>query len=145
MVILSIDYGDVRTGLAISDRSEMAVNDVPGVKADGFKKTLEAVAEKVAALRPELIVVGNPINMDGSKGWRSEKAEAFAAELAEKTGVPVKMYDERLTTMEAHKILSENNVRGRKRKAVVDSLSARLILEDYMRARKNRLASDKNG
>jgi len=86
--------------------------------------------------------VGNPINMDGSQGFRSEKCKAFARDLSEMTGIPTEMYDERLTTVSAHKILSENNVRGKKRKATVDALSARLILEDYLAVRKRRAAEE---
>ena len=104
--------------------------------ADTYKKALAAVAERVRDLKAELIVVGNPINMNGTAGPRSEKCAAFARELSELCGIPAEMYDERLTTVSAHKILSDNNVRGKKRKAAVDSLSARLILEDYMTSRK---------
>ena len=112
------------------------------VNADSYKKALAAVGEKVVELKAELIVVGNPINMDGSQGSRSEKCKAFARELSELTGIPTEMYDERLTTVSAHKILNDNNVRGKKRKATVDALSARLILEDYLRLRKNRQNAD---
>ena len=89
-------------------------------------------------LGAELLVVGNPINMDGSEGYRSAKCKAFARELSELTGIPAELYDERLTTVEAHKILSENNVRGKKRKTIVDTLSARLILEDAIKVRRNK-------
>jgi len=88
-------------------------------------------------LKAELIVVGNPKNMNGSEGPRSEKCKAFARELKEATGIETVLFDERLTTVSAHKILSENNVKGKKRKATVDALSARLILEDYLTVRKN--------
>lgn len=146
MVIVGIDFGDARTGIAVCDKYEMMASEAGCIAADSYKKALEAVGERVRELRAELIVVGNPVNMDGSSGWRSDKCKAFARELSELTGIPAEMYDERLTTVSAHKILSENNVRGKKRKATVDALSARLILEDYMTLRKNKLAAqEKNG
>ena len=91
---------------------------------------------RVKDLTAELTFVGTPINMYVREHLRSEKCKAFAHELSELTGIPTEMYDERLTTVSAHKILSENNVRGKKRKATVDTLSARLILEDYLAVRK---------
>ncbi len=138
MIIVGIDFGDARTGIAVCDKYEMLAHDEGCVTADGFKKALVGVAERVRELHAELIVVGNPVNMDGTVGPRSDKCRAFAAELSELTGIPYEMYDERLTTVSAHKILNENNVRGKKRKATVDALSARLILEDYLRLRKRR-------
>lgn len=144
MVIVGIDFGDARTGIAVCDKYEMMASEAGCIAADSYKKALELVGERVKELRAELIVVGNPVNMDGTSGWRSDKCKAFARELSEATGIPAEMYDERLTTVSAHKILSENNVRGKKRKATVDTLSARLILEDYMTLRKNRLAREQN-
>lgn len=138
MIIVGIDYGDARTGIAVCDKYEMMASDAGCIKAEGYKKALLLVGERVKELNAELIVVGNPINMDGTSGFRSEKCKAFARDLSESVGIPVVMYDERLTTVSAHKILSENNVRGKKRKETVDSLSARLILEDYMIYRKRK-------
>ena len=137
MVIVGIDFGDARTGIAVCDKLEMMASEAGCIKAGGYKKTLAAVAEKVKELGAELVVVGNPVNMDGTSGWRSEKCLAFAKELAEMTGIPTETYDERLTTVSAHRILNDNNVRGKKRKETVDALSARLILEDYMRRKQN--------
>ncbi len=136
MIIVGIDFGDARTGIAVCDKYEMMASEAGCIHADSYKKALAAVGEKVTELKAELIIVGNPINMDGSQGARSEKCKAFARELTELTGIPSEMYDERLTTVAAHKILSDNNVKGKKRKATVDALSARLILEDYLRLRK---------
>ncbi len=138
MIIVGIDFGDVRTGLAVCDKYEMMASEAGCVTAEGYKKALAAVGEKVKELRAELIVVGNPVNMNGTAGPRSEKCRAFAREPSELTRIPTELYDERLTTVSAHRILSENNVRGKKRKATVDALSARLILEDYLTLRRNR-------
>ncbi len=142
MIIVGLDYGDARTGVAVCDKYEMMASEAGCVTAEGYKKALALVSERVKELHAELIVVGNPINMDGSQGFRSEKCKAFARDLSELTGIPTEMYDERLTTVSAHKILSENNVRGKKRKATVDALSARLILEDYLTVRKRRAAEE---
>ena len=114
MIIVGIDFGDARTGIAVCDKYEMMATEAGCVHADSYKKALAAVGEKVVELKAELIVVGNPINMDGSQGSRSEKCKAFARELSELTGIPTEMYDERLTTVSAHKILNDNNVRGKK-------------------------------
>ena len=139
MIIVGLDFGDARTGVAVCDKYEMMATDAGCIAADSYKKALIAVGERVKELKAELIVVGNPINMDGTQGYRSEKCKAFARELSELTGIPTEMYDERLTTVSAHKILSDNNVRGKKRKATVDTLSARLILEDYLTVRKRKM------
>ena len=138
MIIAGIDFGDARTGIAVCDRFEMMASDAGCIAADSYKKALALVGARVQELHAELLVVGNPVNMDGTSGWRSDKCRAFARELSELTGIPSEMYDERLTTVSAHKILNENNVRGKKRKATVDTLSARLILEDYLTLKKNR-------
>lgn len=143
MIIVGLDFGDARTGVAVCDKYEMMASDAGCVAADSYKKALALVGERVKELKAELIVVGNPINMDGSQGFRSEKCKAFARELSELTGIPTEMYDERLTTVSAHKILNENNVRGKKRKATVDALSARLILEDYLLVRKRQQSLEK--
>ena len=119
MVIVGIDFGDARTGLAVCDKYEMMATEAGCVAADSYKKALEKVGERVKELGAELLIVGNPVNMDGTAGWRSEKCKAFARELSELTGIPSEMYDERLTTVSAHKILSENNVRGKKRKGEI--------------------------
>ena len=137
MVIVGIDFGDARTGIAVCDKLEMMASEAGCIKADTYKKMLSAVAQRVAELAPEQIVVGNPRNMNGTEGPRSEKCRAFAAALAEETGIETVLVDERLTTVSAHKILSENNVRGKKRKETVDTLSARLILEDYLAMRQS--------
>ena len=83
MVIVGIDFGDARTGIAVCDKFEMMASEAGCVRADSYKKMLAAVAEKVKELQPERIVLGNPKNMNGSEGPRSEKCKAFGAALAE--------------------------------------------------------------
>ena len=129
-ILLGVDYGDARTGLAVS-AGKMAFGAVC-VESNSLRKTVEGVA--LAASRREAagIVIGDPVNMDGTKGPRSEKCRIFADMLAERTGLPIIFWDERLTTVNAHEILSEINVRGEKRKKAVDELSATLILQSYL-------------
>ena len=135
-ILLGVDYGDARTGLA-TNAGTFAFG-AGCVKADGMKKTARAVADAAVAKKAELIVVGNPLNMNGTEGPRSEKCRAFAAMLEEMAGIPVVLYDERLTTVTAHSFLTMSGVDSRQHKKHVDELSARLILEDYMKLRKNK-------
>lgn len=136
MVILAVDYGDSRTGLAVCDKSEFLASPV-GVIFEKFEpKVVEAVSDKAKELKAELLVVGHPRNMDGSYGERALKCAGFAELLKEKTGLSVTLWDERLTTVSAHRVLNEVNVRGKKRKNVVDAVAAVMILEDFLASRK---------
>ncbi|WP_294490417.1 Holliday junction resolvase RuvX [uncultured Ruminococcus sp.] len=136
MRILAVDYGDARTGIAISDNSEFLASPVCTIT----EYHADRLAQKVADIAKEQgageIVVGLPINMDGTKGGRAEKCEAFAEMLRGLVDVEVKMWDERSTTVTAHRYLNETNVRGKKRKAVVDTVAATIILESYLAFRK---------
>jgi len=131
-IILGVDYGDARTGLAISDRLGLLAVGAGCIKCEGFKKTADAVAKAAKEKGADMIVVGNPVNMNGTEGPRSEKCRAFAKALEELTSLPVQLYDERLTTVFAHRFLSDANVRGKKRKSAVDELSATIILQDFL-------------
>lgn len=133
-ILLGVDYGDARTGLA-TNAGTFAFG-AGCVRAEGMKKTAQAVADAAIAKKAELIVVGNPLNMNGTEGPRSEKCRAFASMLEEMASIPVVLFDERLTTVSAHNILSELNVRGKKRKDNVDELSATLILQAYIDSQK---------
>ncbi len=133
-ILLGVDYGDARTGLA-TNTGTFAFG-AGCIRAEGMKKTARAVADAAIAKKAELIVVGNPLNMNGTEGPRSEKCRAFAAMLEEMAQVPVVLYDERLTTVSSHNILSELNVRGKKRKDAVDELSATIILQAYIDSQK---------
>lgn len=135
MVILSVDYGDARTGVAVCDKMEILASPVGVIHESYEPKVIAKLKEIVAEKKPELIVVGLPVNMDGTKGERAEKCTLFAERLSEELGIEVKLYDERLTTVSAHRILSENNVRGQKRKNVVDAVSAVMILEAFLKTR----------
>ena len=136
MIIMSVDYGEVRTGIAICDKMQILASPVCVIN----EKDREKLADKIKILaeerKVERICVGLPQNMDGSYGFRSDACREFAELLKEKTGLQVEFQNERLTTVSAHNILNTVDVRGKKRKAVVDAVSAVLILEDYMKTLK---------
>ena len=130
--ILGVDFGDARTGVAISDLSGILASGVGTIKSTGFLKTAEEVAKIAKEKDVSLIVLGHPINMNGTLGPRSEKAQAFGKHLEELTGLPVVLYDERLSTANAHVMLNMTNTRGQKRKSIIDEMSACLILQSYL-------------
>lgn len=130
--ILGVDFGDQRTGLAVSDLLGMLANGIGYVNSNYMPKTVELVAEKAKEYGVTKIVVGLPINMNGTLGPRAEHAKEFAELLATATGLVVEMFDERCSTMAAHQILNFTDTRGKKRKAAVDTLSAQIILQNYL-------------
>ena len=134
-MILSVDYGDARTGLAVCDKLEMLASPVGVIFEKYEPKVLEQVRLAAEKAKAQLIVVGLPRNMDGTFGERAEKCAAFAAKLGEFTGIQTATWDERLTTVSAHRALNEVNVRGKKRKNIVDAVSAVMILEDFLKSR----------
>jgi putative Holliday junction resolvase len=129
---MAIDYGDTRTGIAISDITGSLVGETLVIKSYTEEKTLEQVCDVIAEKKPASIVVGYPKNMNGTLGPRAEKSERFADMLREKTGLPVVLRDERLTTVDAHRILTDAGKHGKKRKETVDAVAASLILEGYL-------------
>ena len=134
--ILGVDFGDARTGLALSDISGFLASGVGTIKSTGFMKTAEEVARVAKEKDVGLIVLGHPINMNGTLGPRSEKAQAFGEKLRELTGLEVVLFDERLSTANAHTMLNITNTRGQKRKSIIDEMSACLILQSYLDSRK---------
>ncbi|MBO5291070.1 MAG: Holliday junction resolvase RuvX [Clostridia bacterium] len=138
MVIISVDYGDKRTGIAICDKLEMLASPVCVITEWNQEVLAKKIVEIANEKKAEQIVVGLPKNMDGSMGFRSEACQALGTLIQSLTEIPVVYWDERLTTVSAHRILSENNVRGKKRKNVVDAVAADIILQDYIDSRKNR-------
>lgn len=138
MVILGVDLGKARTGIAVCDKSELLASPVEVVNEHNRERLLERVAQLAKDRRAEQIVVGLPRNMDGSEGESAQNARAFGAELTEKTGLPVDFSDERGTTITAHGFLNETNTRGKRRKATVDAVAATIILQDYLDYRRNR-------
>ncbi|MBQ2384149.1 MAG: Holliday junction resolvase RuvX [Oscillospiraceae bacterium] len=132
MKILAVDYGDARTGIAISDLLCSIVGSTTVIHSRRPEKTLEEIVKLVQANSVGQIVVGLPKNMDGTEGPRAELCRQFAGQLEAATGLPVKLWDERRTTVEAHNILSAHNYHGKKRKDTVDAVAASLILEGYL-------------
>ncbi len=132
MRIVGIDYGDVRTGVAISDEMKFLAQGLGTIQNTGIDDAIKKVLEAVKDYEIEKFVVGYPKNMNGTIGERCEKAQKFSEKLENKTNLPVILWDERLTTVSAHRVLSENNVRGKKRKNVVDTVSAVFILQGYL-------------
>ena len=132
MKIMSIDYGDVRTGIAFCDAREILASPYTVINEKYQPKLVEKIIELVRKEKPEKIVIGLPRNMDGSYGYRCDECRSLGTALEEHLDLPIDYQDERLTTVMAHDILSNNNVRGRKRKNVVDAVSAVMILQSYI-------------
>lgn len=132
MKIMGIDYGDARTGIAISDLLCSIVGTTCVIPSRNRDKTLTQIKALCVNNDVSEIVLGLPKNMDGSEGPRAQLCKEFAEVLHQWTGLPVHMWDERRTTVEAHNILSEHNYHGKKRKNTVDAVAAALILEGYL-------------
>jgi putative Holliday junction resolvase len=138
---LGVDYGDKRTGLAECDVSGMLASGIATISEGGMRKTAVRVAREAESRSCKKIVIGLPKNMDGTLGERADVVRAFAALLAEETSIPIDFYDERMTTMVAYRFLGETGTFGKRRKAAVDTLSAEIILQNYIdreRAEKNK-------
>ena len=140
MLIMSVDSGEARTGIAICDKTETLASPVCVITEYNFEKRVQKVCAKALELGAEHIVVGLPKNMDGSEGARADACRGFADAVFRALGekIPVSLCDERATTMLAHTYLSMNDVRGNRRKQTVDAVSAVIILEDFLAMRKNK-------
>lgn len=134
--IMGIDYGDARTGVAISDLLCSIVGSTCVVPSRNREKAIADIVKLAQDNAVGEIVVGLPRNMDGTEGVRAQLCREFADELGKATGLPIAMWDERRTTVEAHNILSQHNYHGKKRKNTVDAVAASLILEGYLAYRK---------
>lgn len=137
MIIMSVDVGDVRTGVAVSDKSEGFAFPRGIITERNRDVLVNKLCEMAANEKAELIVVGYPKNMDGSVGFKAGECAAVAEMLKEQSGIEVVLWDERCTTVSAHTYLNYTDTRGKKRKQVVDTVAAVIILEDYMKFRKN--------
>lgn len=138
MVIMSVDLGKSRTGLAISDKTGFLASPLDTI----FEKNTNVLVEKITEIakdkKVELFVIGLPKNMDGSEGESATNARTFANMLKEQSNIDFVMQDERMTTITAHNYLSERNVRGEKRKKAVDTVAASIILQDYLDKERNK-------
>ena len=138
---LGVDYGDKRTGLAECDPTGMIAGGIGTISEGGMNKTAIRVAKEAEARSCKKIVIGFPKNMDGSEGPRADVVKAFAQLLSTHTDIPIDFYDERMTTMVAYRFLGETGTYGKKRRDAVDTLSAEIILQNYIdkeRAEKSR-------
>ena len=140
MKIMAVDFGDARTGLAVCDHTEFLASPVGVIHEKEFYQTVNKVAAAVKEYDVKEVVVGYPKNMNGTVGDRAKKCETFVEMLQQIVDVPVKLWDERSTTVSAHEILNETNTRGKKRKAVVDAVAATIILENYLDYRRSQNA-----
>jgi len=137
MRIMAIDYGDAHTGIAISDPTGFLAGYTTVINAYRPEAVVDKICELIAEYSVEELVLGHPINMDGSRGPRSEKAQAMKTLLEERTSLPVVLWDERRTTVDAHQILFNSGKNAKQRKKVVDAVAASLILEGYLTYKKN--------
>ena len=134
---MAVDFGDARTGLAICDKTELLASPVGVIHEKRFEHAVEKVAAAAAENRAEAVIVGLPLNMNGSEGPRAELCRNFAEQLSSRVNVPVRMWDERRTTVSAAGYLNQTDTRGKKRKEVIDAVAAVIILDSYLQWRKN--------
>ncbi|MCL2755338.1 MAG: Holliday junction resolvase RuvX [Oscillospiraceae bacterium] len=139
MKVLGIDFGDVRTGIAVSDADGIIAMPLTVI----IEKKRAALIDKIAQIAEEqgvgALVVGNPVNMNGTRGERSEQYEKIADLLRERLGLPVTMWDERLSTAHAYSVINMGSTKGKKRRENIDAVAASLILESYLGSLANKM------
>ena len=140
MIVLGIDYGDARVGVAVSDGTGLIATSVCTLEVKGMRDAAKKVREKQTALGAGKIVLGLPKNMDGSESFRAEKTRAFAEMLAPICECEIEFIDERLSTVEAYTYMNIADYNGKKRRKSVDALSAQIILQSYLDREKNKNA-----
>ena len=134
---LGVDYGDKRTGLAECDPSGLLASGITTISESGMRHTAERVAKEAESRSCKKIVIGLPKNMDGTEGERTDVIRAFADLVREYTDIPIDFYDERMTTMAAYRFLDNTGTFGKKRRAAIDTLSAEIILQNYIDRERN--------
>ena len=132
MVVMAIDYGDAHTGIAISDPTGFLAGTTTTIHSRKAEVVLDELARLVGEHRVERLVMGFPRNMDGTEGPRAQLYRDFAARVAQATGLEPVLWDERRTTVDAHRILFDAGKNAKKRKQTVDAVAAALILEGYL-------------
>ena len=137
MKIMAVDLGDARTGLACCDRTEFLASPIGVIHETDFNEIIRQVAIAAEEYAVGMVIVGYPMNMNGTVGERAEKCAKFAHILSQLLTIPVKLWDERSTTVSATNYLNETNTRGKKRKEVIDAVAATIILESYLAYRQN--------
>ncbi len=136
MIILAVDLGKKRTGLAICDKNEILSSPLETIIENDDNILIDKIQKKVQETKTEVLIIGLPKNMDGTLGESAIRAQSISSNLKNRLNIPIILWDERMTTVSAHMILSQANVRGKKRKNAIDSLSASIILENYLQFRK---------
>lgn len=131
MKYLGVDYGDKRVGIAASDSGVLA-QAVTVLHPKSMREAIDRTAEWAAVRGADVIVVGLPLNMDGTEGDRADKTRAFGRVLEKVAGVPVEYFDERLTSVQADEIMIERGYRRERRKEIIDKVAAELILQAYL-------------
>ena len=144
MIIMSVDLGKARTGIAVSDSGESFAFPKTVITEYNTDRLIEKICSQAKEYSAELLVVGYPKNMDGSTGWRAEECKEIAEKIESLCGIETVLWDERCTTVSAHTALNFTDTRGKKRKQVVDAVAAVIILEDYLTYRKNKKLKENN-
>lgn len=139
MIIMSVDLGKARTGVAVCDKMEFLASPYTVIFEKSPTKLIDKLCDTVNETKAELVVVGLPKNMDGTEGESAQNARKVAAKITERTKIETVLQDERGTTITAHNFLNDTNTRGKKRKNVVDEVAATIILQDYLNLRHNNL------
>ena len=134
MRVLAVDYGERRTGIAVSDELGITAQGLDTIEVKDEAEIPDQVARVVKETGAETIVVGLPLNMDGTESVKSRKVREFAAHLSEITSLPVVFRDERMTTIQAHRVMREMNKKTYKNKPLIDKISATLILQEYLKS-----------
>ncbi len=135
MIIMAVDLGDARTGVAVSDAGESFAFPKGVITEYNKEKLLAKLCDKAKELGAQMLVVGYPKNMDGTAGFKAQECELLGKRLAEMCSLPLVLWDERCTTVSAHTALNYTDTRGKKRKEIVDAVAATIILEDYLKRR----------
>ena len=131
--VLGVDFGEARTGLAISDGARLLASGIGNIPGGGLEKTADAIVAAVGEQNAVAVVLGLPVNMNGTEGPRAERVRRLAELIAARAPeLPVALMDERMTTMAASRFLNETNTRGKKRRGVIDTLSAQIILQNAL-------------
>ena len=130
--VMAIDYGDAHTGVALSDATGFLTGETLTIHSRNPDVVLEQLSRLVRERQVEVLVMGFPRNMDGTEGPRAQLYRDFAARVEESVGLPVALWDERRTTVDAHRILQQAGKNAKKRKKTVDAVAASLILEGYL-------------
>ena len=137
MKIMAVDYGDVRTGLAVCDRTETLASPVGIIEEKSIAKVAERIVYASREFEVGMLVIGLPVNMDGTEGKRAQKSRKLGAILEKIIDIPVEFWDERNTTKSAELLLSDTGTYGKKRKEVLDAVAATVILDSYLIYRSN--------